>query len=67
MKPEDDSIGKYLNMGLMIPIATFVGFAIGYGLDWLFHTVWIRYVMLILGTIAGFIELVRDLSKDTKT
>lgn len=60
----DSSFGKYLNLGLMIPIATFVGFMLGYGMDKLFHTEWIRFVMLILGTVAGFIELVRDLNKD---
>ena len=37
----------------------------GYGLDMLFHTDWIRYVFLLLGTIAGFIELIRELNKDT--
>ena len=28
----------------------------GYGLDMLFHTLWIRYVFLVLGAIAGFVE-----------
>ena len=63
--PSDASeIGKYLNIGLMLPIATFVGFGMGYGLDRLFHTGWIRYVFLVLGTVAGFIEMIRDLNKD---
>ena len=65
-KPDtsDSAIGKYINMGLLVPIATFVGFLLGYGLDKLFHTAWLRYVLLILGTVAGFIELIRDLNKD---
>lgn len=58
-------IGKYLNLALLLPISTFVGFLIGYGLDTLFHTVWVRYVFLVLGSIAGFIELIRELNKDT--
>lgn len=57
-------IGKYLNAGLLLPIATAVGFGIGYGLDKLFHTGWLRFVFLVLGSIAGFIELVRELNKD---
>jgi F0F1-type ATP synthase assembly protein I len=63
--PSDSrAIGKYLNIGLLIPIATFVGFAMGYGLDWVFHTTWLRYVFLVLGTVAGFVEMIRDLNKD---
>jgi F0F1-type ATP synthase assembly protein I len=42
-----------------------VGYAMGYGLDMLFHTMWIRYVFLLLGSIAGFIELIRELNKGT--
>jgi F0F1-type ATP synthase assembly protein I len=58
-------IGKYLNLALLLPISTFVGYLMGYGLDMLFHTTWIRYVFLLLGSVAGFIELIRELSKDT--
>jgi len=54
-------VGKYIGSALVLPIATLVGFGIGYGLDMLFHTGWLRFVFLVLGTIAGFIELVRDL------
>ena len=59
------NIGKYVSMALILPISTFVGYAMGYGLDLLFHTVWLRYVFLVLGTISGFISLIRDLDKDT--
>jgi F0F1-type ATP synthase assembly protein I len=58
------NIGKYASMALILPISTFVGYAIGYGLDMLFHTGWLRYVFLVLGTISGFISLIRDLDKD---
>ena len=61
----DRSFGKYVSLGLLVPIATFVGFLLGYGFDKLFHTGWLRYVFLILGTAAGFIDLIRELSKDT--
>jgi ATP synthase protein I len=66
MNPTDArGIGKYLNLALLLPISTFVGFLMGYGLDKLFHTTWIRFVCLALGSVAGFIELIRELSKDT--
>ncbi len=59
------AIGKYVNLALLLPISTFVGFLMGYGLDMLFHTTWVRYVFLLLGSVAGFIELIRVLNKDT--
>ncbi len=60
----DRSIARYINLGLVLPIATFVGFLLGYGLDKLFHTGWLRYVFLVIGTAAGFIDLIRELNKD---
>jgi F0F1-type ATP synthase assembly protein I len=66
MDPSDvRGIGKYLNLALLLPLSTFVGYLIGYGLDALFHVSWLRYVFLLLGSVAGFIELIRELSKDT--
>ena len=51
-------------LALLLPISTFVGYLMGYGLDHLFHTSWLRWVFLALGTVAGFIELLRELDKD---
>jgi F0F1-type ATP synthase assembly protein I len=66
MDPSDArGIGKYINLALLLPLATFIGYAMGYGIDMLFHTTWIRYVFLLLGSIAGFIELIRELGKGT--
>jgi ATP synthase protein I len=57
-------LGKYMNLALLLPISAFVGYLLGYGLDALFHTLWIRYVFLALGVIAGFIETFRVLNED---
>ncbi len=66
MNPSDvRGIGKYLNLAVLLPISTLVGYLLGYGLDMLFHTTWIRYVFLGLGTVAGFIELIRELNQGT--
>lgn len=66
MDPSDvRGVGKYINLALLLPIATFIGYVMGYGLDMLFHTTWIRYVFLLIGSIAGFIELIRELGKGT--
>jgi F0F1-type ATP synthase assembly protein I len=53
-------------MAMVLPIATLIGYAMGYGLDALFHTGWLRYVFLAFGTVAGFISLIRETSGDSK-
>jgi F0F1-type ATP synthase assembly protein I len=61
MDPKDSrGLSQALSMALMLPIATLVGYAMGYGLDALFHTGWLRYVFLALGTVAGLITLIRE-------
>jgi F0F1-type ATP synthase assembly protein I len=64
MDPSTSSIGKYASLALLLPLSTLIGFAMGYGLDHLFHTGWIRYVFVALGTVSGFISLIRELDKD---
>jgi len=51
-------------VGLNLVLSTFVGLAIGYGLDSLFNTSpWLTIIFLIIGIIAGFRELVRIAKK----
>ncbi len=57
------SIGKYTSLALLLPISTFIGFLMGYGLDMLFHTRWLRIVFLLLGTVSGVISLIRELDQ----
>ncbi len=56
--------GKYVNLALLLPISALVGYLMGYGLDKLFHTGWIRFVFLVLGIVAGFVETYRVLTED---
>ena len=56
-------IGKYTSLALLVPISTFVGYGMGYGLDLLFHTSFIRWIFLAIGVVAGFISLIRELDK----
>jgi hypothetical protein len=39
----------------------------GYGLDLVFHTMFLRWVFVVLGTISGFISLLRELEDDEKS
>lgn len=56
--------GRYYAVAFLVPSAVLVGFGIGYLLDWLFGTGFLKIIFLFLGLAAGVIELVRDLSKD---
>ena len=57
-------LGKYISLATLLPVSTFVGWAMGYGLDHLFHTVWTRWVFMGLGTVSGFISLIRELDNE---
>jgi F0F1-type ATP synthase assembly protein I len=57
-------LGKYYGMIFILPAAVLVGFGIGYALDKLFHTGFLKIVFLVLGVAAGMIDLLRELSKD---
>jgi len=56
------SLGKYLELALLLPISTMIGLAMGYGLDKLFGTHFIYIIFMLLGTAAGIIQLIRELS-----
>ncbi len=59
-KPLFKQLLQASTVGLNLVFATFVGLAMGYGLDKLFNTSpWFTIIFLILGIIAGFRELVR--------
>jgi ATP synthase protein I len=52
-------------VGLNLVLSTFIGLAIGYGLDSLLHTSpWLTIVFLLLGIVAGFRELWRFAGKE---
>ena len=57
-------IGKYMGLALMLPIATCVGYLLGYGLDALFQTTWLRWLFLLFGAIAGVMDVIYELDKD---
>ena len=65
-KPFSVLVGEYTALAFMLPAATFVGYAIGYGLDKAFGTTWLYIPFLLLGIAAGFVQLVRQLMRDTK-
>lgn len=50
---------KYIQLGITLPAATFIGWAMGAALDYWLHTTWIYLAGLALGIAAGFVQLVR--------
>jgi ATP synthase protein I len=52
-------LANYSQLAFIFPAATVVGWLIGTALDHWLHTTWLYLVGLILGIIAGFVELIR--------
>jgi F0F1-type ATP synthase assembly protein I len=60
-------LANYSQLAFIFPAATVAGWLIGLGLDHWLHTTWLYLVGLILGIIAGFVELIRTvLSSESK-
>ena len=60
-------LANYSQLAFVLPAATVVGWLIGQALDHWLHTSWLYLVGLILGIVAGFVELIRTVtSKDSE-
>jgi F0F1-type ATP synthase assembly protein I len=58
--------GEYTSLALLLPVSTFVGYAIGYLLDKAFGTHFLYLIFLVLGTAAGFVQLIRQFLRDSR-
>jgi F0F1-type ATP synthase assembly protein I len=52
-------LANYSQLAFIFPAATVVGWLIGAALDRWLHTTWLYLLGLIVGIIAGFVELIR--------
>ena len=52
-------MANYAQLAIVFPAATLIGWLIGSAFDRWLHTDWLYIVGLILGIIAGFVELIR--------
>jgi F0F1-type ATP synthase assembly protein I len=57
---------EYSGLALLLPVSTFVGYLIGYWLDRAFGTTWLRILLLVLGSVAGFVALIRQIMRDSR-
>ncbi len=58
-------MGNYAQLAIVFPAATVVGWLIGAAMDRWLQTDWLNLVGLILGIVAGFVELIRTAAKNT--
>jgi ATP synthase protein I len=59
-------VESLIQLALMIPVATVVGWLIGAGLDKWLHQHWIYIPGLILGAAAGFVQIFRVVLAQSK-
>jgi F0F1-type ATP synthase assembly protein I len=57
---------EYSSLALVLPVSTFLGYALGYWLDRRLGTTWLRIVLLILGSVGGFVQLIRQIMRDSR-
>jgi F0F1-type ATP synthase assembly protein I len=55
---------RYTGIATMLPAATFVGYLIGHWLDQWLGTGYLTMVFLILGIVSGFVQLIRELTRN---
>ena len=55
---------RYSQIAFIIPAAVVVGLLVGKLLDYWFHTHWLFLAGVIVGAIAGFIDLIRTVTHD---
>ena len=55
-------LAKYSELAFILPAATVAGWLIGLALDHWLHTTWLYLAGLIVGIIAGFVQLIRTVT-----
>jgi F0F1-type ATP synthase assembly protein I len=56
---------RYTAIATMLPAATFAGYLIGTWLDQRLGTRYLMIVFVILGIVGGFVQLIRELMRNT--
>ena len=57
-------VGKYLGLLTALPATIFVAYEIGDWLDKQFSTSFLKIVFVLLGTVAGFLPIFYDLTRN---
>jgi ATP synthase protein I len=59
-------IESLIQLGLLLPAAVVVGWAIGLALDHWLHQQWINILGVVLGAVAGFVQIFRVVLSQSK-
>jgi F0F1-type ATP synthase assembly protein I len=65
-KPWPVVVGEYTSLAFLLPASALIGYFLGYLLDKEFETSWMYIAGVILGSVAGFVQLIRQLMRDTR-
>lgn len=57
---------QYSSLALVLPVSTAVGYLLGSWLDSRLGTNWLKIALLIAGTAGGFVELIREIMRDSR-
>ena len=57
---------RYTAFATMLPGTAFAGYLIGYGIDQWAGTKYWKIVCLLAGIVGGFVELIRQLVRDSR-
>ena len=55
---------RYSQLAFILPAAVVVGLLLGKLFDYWFHTRWGFLVGIIIGAIAGFVDIIRTVTRD---
>jgi F0F1-type ATP synthase assembly protein I len=58
-------VGVYLSLAMTLPVSAAVGYFMGILLDKAFGTHFLYIVFLILGIVSGFVQLLRQVMRDS--
>ena len=59
-------VGEYTSLAVLLPVSTVVGYVMGRLLDRWLGTHFFYIVFLILGIAAGFVQLIRQVQKNSR-
>ena len=59
-------VQSLMQLGFLLPVTVVVGWGLGLGLDRWLHQHWINIAGLILGAVAGFVQIFRVVLAHTK-
>jgi F0F1-type ATP synthase assembly protein I len=70
MQPRSDKpiiwLAKYLSLALTLPASVVAGYVLGSVADHWLHVPWLRVAGILLGMVAGILQIIKELNRETK-